>query len=121
MLVGVEDGRPFAAGYLDANDLSLEPAGRLRRVEALLGPQGPPVLRLAADLEFADQILGVPARRLIRERVIEAVTQHAVIELAVAHAVAPAAARDQVGRQIHILHASGHSGLGTTQEDLMRR
>jgi hypothetical protein len=77
--------------------------------------------RVAADLKFADQILGVPARRVIRERVIEAVTQHTVVELAVAHAVAPAAAPDQVGRQIHILHASGHGDIDCTQEDLLRR
>jgi hypothetical protein len=121
VLVGVKDGRPLTAGDLDGNDLALEPAGRLGRGEALLRAQCPTVLRVAADLKFADQILGVPARRLIRERVIEAVTQHAVVELAVAHAVAPAAARNQVRRQIHILHASGHGGLGSTQEDLMRR
>ena len=64
VLVLSKDGRAFAAGYLDGNDLVLEPAGRLGRGEALLRAQCPPVLRLAADLEFADQILGVPARRL---------------------------------------------------------
>ena len=64
MLIGGEDGRALAAGDLDGNDLVLELARLLRRGEALLRAQRPPVLRLAADLEFADQILGVPARGL---------------------------------------------------------
>src|SRR5215469_630184 len=43
----------------------------------------------------------------------------AVIELPVAHAVAPAAARDQVGRQIHVLHSAGQRSLDCARHDLV--
>jgi hypothetical protein len=59
--------------------------GNLRfRNAALLEPQE------------AEPALDVPARWLIREGVVEPVTEHAVIELPVAQAIAPAAARHQV-------------------------
>jgi hypothetical protein len=119
VLVGGEDGRTLAARNLNGDDLVLELAGHLCGGEALLRTQCPPILCFSADLEFAYEIFGVPARVLVRKRVIEAVAQHAVIELPVAHTVAPAAARDQVGRQIHVLHASGHRGLDRARYDLV--
>ena len=94
VLVLVEWRRSLLAGHFDRHDLRLEMTGRLRRGEALLRAQRPAVLRLARDLVFLDQVLGVPAGVRVGEGVVQAVAQHAVIELAVAHAVAPATARD---------------------------
>src|SRR5260370_42582259 len=58
-----------------------------------------------------------PTRVLVRKRVVEAVAQHAVVELSVAHPMAPPSARNEVGREIHVLHAAGDRA----QEDLLRR
>src|SRR6266852_4729725 len=95
VLVLVEDGRALAAGEFDRQDLVLELARGLGRAEALLRAQRPLVLRLARDLELGGEVFRVPARSLVREGVVEAVAQHAVVELSVAHAVAPAPARSE--------------------------
>ena len=72
-------------------------AGGLRRGKTLLRAQRPAILRLAGDLIFLDQVLGMPAGMHVGECVIEAVAQHAVVELAVAHAVAPTGAAMRYG------------------------
>ena len=92
----------------------------LRGGEALLRSQGPAVLRLAGDLVFLDQILGMPAGMRVRERVVQAVAQHAVVELAVAHAVAPAGARDEIRRLVHVLHAARHRDIDVAERNLLR-
>src|SRR5207245_2594947 len=66
--------------------------------EALLRALGETVLHRAGELRLGDQILGVPAGMLAGEGVVEAVAQHAVVQLGGTHAVAPAAAVHQVGR-----------------------
>src|SRR3981189_1183768 len=63
----------------------------------------------------------MPARMLVREGVVEPVAQHAVVELPVAHAVTPAAARDQVRRQIHVLHSARNRDIDGPGHDLVRR
>src|SRR5262249_13997252 len=98
VLVGLEQRRALAARQLDGNDLALELAGGLCGAEALLGAKRPLVLRLAADLELGGQILSMPTRRLAGEGVVQPVAQHAVIDLRIAHAIAPAPARQQEGR-----------------------
>jgi len=57
---------------------------------------------------------------LVGKRVVQAVAQHAVIKLAVAHAVAPAGARDQIGRLIHALHAAGDRDIDIAEKCLLR-
>jgi hypothetical protein len=79
------------------------------------------ILCFAVDSKLADKVFGVPARWLIREGVVEPVTEHAVIELPVAQAIAPAAARHQVRCQIHILHAARHRDVDRAEENLLRR
>jgi hypothetical protein len=84
---------PFAARDLDGNDFVIELAGGLRGGEALLQPQCLLVLRLAADLKFSPNPPCASPRSDPR-CIIEAVMQQAVVELPIAHAVTPAAARD---------------------------
>ena len=121
MLVGLEPGRALAARHLDRFDLRGEFAGSLGGAKPLLRAQSPLVLRLAAHLVFANEILRVPAGRLVGEGVIEPVAQHAVVKLPIAHAVAPAAARDEIGGQIHVLHTARDRYVEGAQCDLLRR
>ena len=53
--------------------------------------------------------------------VIKSVPKHAVVELAVAEPIAPAAAADEEGRLVHVLHAAGHSDVDVAQQDFLRR
>ena len=96
-------------------------ARALRAREALLRAQRPLVLRLARDLIFLDQVLGMPARMFAGESVVQPVAKHAVVKLPVAQAIAPAAAADEIGRLIHALHAAGDGGIGVAEQDLLRR
>ena len=70
------------------------------------------------DLVLRDEILGVPAGMLAGEGVVEPVVQHRVVDLGIAHAVAPAAAVHQVRRGIHVLHAAGDRGVDEAEHDL---
>ena len=46
--------------------------------------------------------------------------KHAVVELAVAQAIAPAAACNKVRRLIHVLHAARDGGIHITEQDFLR-
>jgi len=67
VLVLVEWRGSLLAGDLHRHDLRFEITIGLRGGEALLRSQGPAVLRLAGDLVFLDQILGMPAGMRVRE------------------------------------------------------
>src|SRR5213080_3304815 len=56
--------------------ISAEAARRLRRGEALLRTLRPAILVLARNPVANDQVFGVPARMLARERVVEPIAQH---------------------------------------------
>src|SRR5215468_5544211 len=92
----------------------------LRRREQLLRPQCPAVLRLAGDLVFLDQILGMPARVRVRESVVQSVAQHTVIEHPIAHAVTPSASRHEIRRLVHVLHAPRHRDIDIAEGDFLR-
>src|SRR5262249_658566 len=92
VLVLVEMRRSLFAGYFHRHDLRFETPVGLRGGKALLRSQGPTVLRLARDLVFLDQVLGVPAGMRARESFVQPVAHPAVRERAIAHAVAPATA-----------------------------
>ncbi len=98
-----------------------ELSGLLRRAEALLRARRKAVLRLARELRLHDEVLGVPAGVLARERVVEAVAQHAVVDLGGAHAIAPAAAVHQVRRAVHVLHAARDRDIDLAGRDLLGR
>ena len=55
----------------------------------------------------------------VGERIVQSVAQDAVIELAVAHAVAPATARDEIRRLVHVLHAARHRDIDISQGNLL--
>src|ERR1700733_7291373 len=121
MLVLVELRWSLLARHLDGYNLRLEVTGILRTAEPLLRAHRPAILRLAGDLEFLHQIFGVPAGRCVREGVVQPVTQNAVVELAVAQAIAPPAARDEKRRKIHVLQPPRHSDIDIAERDLLRR
>jgi hypothetical protein len=87
--------------------------------EALLRSQRPAVLLVARNLVFLHQILGMPPGMRVREGVVQAVAQHIVIERGIAHTVAPAAARDQVRRLVHVLHAARDRDIDVAERDLL--
>src|SRR5207237_6454817 len=102
-----------------ADDFRHETARRLRRCEPLLRAFRPAILVFARDVEACNEILRVPPRMLAGERVIEAVAQHAVVDLSIAHALAPAPAWEQVRSAVHVLHASGDGGVDVAEPDLL--
>jgi hypothetical protein len=120
VLVLVELRCCLFAGHVHRHDLRFEMTVGLRGGEALLRPQCPAVLCLAAELVFLDQVLGMPAGMRVRESVVQPVAQHAVIERAIAHAVAPAASREEIRRLVHVLHAAGHCDVDVAEGNLLR-
>ena len=67
-----------------------------------------------------NQVLGVPAGVFARESVVQAVAQHAVVNLGRAHPVSPAAAVHEVRRPIHVLHAPGDGYVNFAGDNLLR-
>src|SRR5262249_15522193 len=63
----------------------------------------------------------IESEATLRLGVVKPIAQHAVVKLAVAHAISPAPARDQVRRQIHVLHAAGHGDIDGAEGDFVRR
>src|SRR5262249_51125024 len=108
------------AADLDRNDLVRELAMLLGRPKVLLRTGGKAVLRSAGKLRMGDEVLVVPARMLTREGIVEAIAQHAVVNLRRAHAIAPTAAIHQVRRTIHVLHPAGDCGVDLAGRDLLR-
>jgi hypothetical protein len=56
---------------------------------------------------------------LVGKCVIQTVAQHAVVKLAVAHAVAPTRATDEIRRLIHILHATGCRNVDIAEQNVL--
>ena len=96
VLVLLEEARLVPLAQLDWHDLIGELAGDLRRRETLLRALRPAILLVARDMAGFDQILRVPARMLFGEGVVQSVAQHAVVDLRVAEAVAPAPVAHQI-------------------------
>ena len=110
---------PFLPLIVTGTISLVELARRLGRRKTLLRPFGPAVLVLAGNLAGFHQVLGVPARVLVGKGVVQAVAQHAVVDLRVTHAVAPAPAAHEVGRRVHILHAAGDRAVDHAEHDLL--
>ena len=120
MLIFVENLRPFTALQFDRRDFILELACRLCCRKALLRSLGPAVLRLARYLAGFDKVLGVPTGMFAGKGVVEAVTQHAVVHLRVAHPIAPSPVGDKVRSHVHVLHAAGDCAVEHAEHDLLR-
>jgi hypothetical protein len=121
VLVHVELRCSLFAGHFNRNDLRLEMTVGLRGGKPLLRSQCPTVLRLASDLVFLHQIFRLPAGMRVGERIVQSVAQHAIIELAIAHAVAPPTARDEIRRLLHVLHAASHRDIDISKGNLLGR
>ncbi len=115
-----EQGRTGFAlqGYGD--DLFVELALCLGQRKRLLRAFGPAILRLPAQLIACREIFGMPAGVLTGECVDQAVHQHAVMQDAVAHALAPAASGHQVRCAVHVLHAACNGEVDIAQADFVR-
>jgi hypothetical protein len=70
------------------------------------------VLLVAADLVLLGHVLGRDAHVVLVVNVEQAVDDHRVDELPLAHALAVARAGQHVGRQAHALLAAGDDDLG---------
>src|SRR5262249_17921227 len=62
----------------------------------------------------------MPPGMRVRESIVQSVTQHAVIERAIAHAVAPATSREEIRRLIHVLHTACHRDVDVPEGNLLR-
>ena len=102
----------------DGGDLVLELAGLLRRLGLVLRGDGELVLILARDLPLSRDVLGRVAHVIAVEGVPQAVLDHRVDELDVAHLGAVAQVRG-VRRLAHALLAAGDDDLGRAGQDLL--
>ena len=119
VLVLVDDDVALAALDGEGDDLVVEPAGLLRRLGLVLAGDGELVLRLAADLPLLGDVLGGLAHVVAVEGVPEAVLDHRVDELHVAHLLPGAQVRG-VRAQRHVLLPAGGDDGGVAQHDVLR-
>ena len=94
--------------HRDRHDLLGQPALVRGFDGQLVGAERKAVHVRARDLELLADLVGLLAHVLAAERVGEAILDHAVERLGVAHAVAEAGVVEQVGRLRHRLHAPRH-------------
>ena len=120
-LVGGEDDRvALLLRDRERHDLVLEAAAFLRRRRLLLRGEGERVLLLAADLVLLGHVLGRDAHVVLVVDVEQAVGDHRVDQLPVAHALALARAEQHVRRQAHVLLAAGDADLVVAVADRLR-
>ncbi|MNZ92263.1 hypothetical protein D3C78_1112830 [compost metagenome] len=79
------------------------------------------ILLFTADAVLLHQVLGRNAHVVVVEGIPQAVGDHAVDQLAVAHALPGSRRRHHVGGQAHVLLASGDHHLGITATDGLGR
>src|SRR5680860_1120464 len=116
-LVGLDRVLALARLDRDADDLVGEAAGVGRLGGEPVRALGEAVHVGAGDLELVGDLARLVDHLLLGERVGEAVVDHRVDRLDVAHPVAEAGARQQVRRAAHRLHAAGHGDLGVAGAD----
>ncbi|MCY1416646.1 hypothetical protein D9M71_321620 [compost metagenome] len=122
LLIGVE-GHGLALALRDQyrSDFRLEAAGLDGFGGLALRFGGEGVLLLAADAVLLHQVLGGDAHVVVVEGIPQAVVDHAVDHLGVAHAQAGAGAGHDVGRQAHAFLAAGDDRLGVAAADRLGR
>jgi hypothetical protein len=117
-LVHLDDGVALATLHRHRDDL-LGQAALVRRLDRqLVGAQRPAVEIGARELELVADLRGLVEHLAAAERVREAVVDHRVEGLGVAHAVAEPRLRQQVGRLRHRLHAAPDGDLHLARADL---
>ncbi len=120
-LVGVELRRALLGDDVDRDDLVLELAGLLRGLGLLLRGGGELVLLAARDVVLLGDVLGRRAHVVLVVDVPEAVGDHGVDQLPVAHAHAVARVGQHVAAHAHAFLAAGDDDLGVAALDRLRR
>ncbi|MCY1213583.1 hypothetical protein D9M72_253720 [compost metagenome] len=116
--VGIEgDGVALPLRDQDGRDLILEAASLDGRDGFLLGGGSKGVLLFAGQAVLLHQILGGDAHVVVVEGVGQAVVDHGVQRLGVAHAHAGTGGREDVGRQAHVFLAAGDDHFGVAATD----
>ena len=113
--------RALLARDLDGRDLGLELPARLRGARAPVRLGGEGVLILAREAVLRRDHVAAVAHVEVLVRIPEAVVDHRVDDLAVAHAVAAARLGQHVGRVGHALHAARDDDLRVADQDLAAR
>ena len=117
LIGGEQDRIALALRDADRDDLVLEAAGVLCGTGFLLAAQRQRILLLAGDAVLLGHVLGGDAHVVLVVDVPQAVDDHRVNELPVAHALAVAGVRQHVGRQAHVLLAAGDDDVAVTVAD----
>ena len=97
---------------VDGDDLVGEAALSLRGRVALLAADGITVLLLARDAVLGSEILRRDPHMAVVEAVPQAVHDHQICHLRVAHALSPARPGQTVYDSAHALHTAGDDGVG---------
>ena len=108
-------GSPFFCGMLTRHDLVLELAGVLRGRGLLLAGQRQRVLHFAGDAVLLGHVLGGDAHVVLVVDVPQAVDDHGVDHLPVAHALAVAQPLQHVRRGAHVFLAAGDHDLAVAR------
>ena len=101
----------------NGNDLGIKAAGSLRGLGLLLGGSAEGVKLLAGDAPNVADVLGGGAHVVVIERIPQAVLDHGVDELLVAHAGAPAGVGRGIGSGAHVLGTAADDDVGVAGED----
>ena len=117
LVTGEGDRVALALGNHDRGDLGIEAAAFDGRRGTLLRLCGEGVLLGAVDAVLVGQVLRGDAHVVVVEGVPQAVGDHGIDDLRVAHAQAGACAGQNVGRQAHVLHAAGDDHFGIAAAD----
>ena len=103
---------PLQRPFTSTATISASNFRRLRR-EALLRTRRPTVL-ITADLVLRDEGPSVPNECSPEKTLSPSLAEHEIVNLGIAHPIAPATAGHEVGGGIHVLHAASDSGVSET-------
>ena len=101
----------------DGNDLIVKTAGSLSSLGLLLGGSAEGVELFAGDAPNIADVLGGGAHVVVVERIPQAVLDHGVDKLLVAHAGAPAGVGSSIRSGAHVLGAAADDDIGVAGED----
>ena len=119
IFVGVDDDVALAGRNGHGRNLVLEPSGLLGRFRLVLRADGEAILLLAGELPFLGDVFRRVAHVIAVKGVDEAVCQHGVDELHLAHFDA-AAQIGGMGGERHRFLAARHDDLGVAAGDLLQ-
>ena len=101
----------------DGHDLVVKPSGLLGRLGLLLGGGAEGIQLLAGDAPHVADVLRSGAHVVVVVGVPQAVLDHGVHDLLVAHTGAPALGGEGVRGGGHVLGAAGHDDVGVAAQD----